>query len=149
MDNMDNMGGQHGQHGQSARDRDLKALRAPGVKPPRWRVGQHYGIHVYEDQRPVATFHTAADARRAVDAVNQLAQDDEPEQCAVERLERMLQANESATEFMRDSDLNRRRPQEMAASLAYVEADIAALREAIHALETCRRSSDAKGAHDR
>jgi hypothetical protein len=118
-------------------------------RPPRWRVGQHYGIHVYEDQRPVATFHTVADARRAVDAVNQLAQDDEPEQCAVERLERMLQANESATEFMRDSDLNRRRPQEMAASLAYVEADIAALREAIHALETCRRSSDAKGAHDR
>jgi hypothetical protein len=43
-------------------------------RPPRWRVGQHYGIHVYEDQRPVATFHTVADARRAVDAVNRLSQ---------------------------------------------------------------------------
>jgi len=35
-----------------------------------WRVGQHYNIHVYEEDRPVATFFDPADARRAVDAVN-------------------------------------------------------------------------------
>lgn len=35
-----------------------------------WRVGSHYGIHVYEGDRPVATFHDAADARRCVEAVN-------------------------------------------------------------------------------
>lgn len=35
-----------------------------------WRVGQHYMIHVYEGDRPVATFHTAADARAAVTAHN-------------------------------------------------------------------------------
>jgi hypothetical protein len=38
-----------------------------------WRVGSHYGIHVYEGDRPVATFHTAIDARRAVEAVNAAA----------------------------------------------------------------------------
>lgn len=31
-----------------------------------WRVGQHYQIHVYEGDRPVATFHTAIDAWQAV-----------------------------------------------------------------------------------
>lgn len=44
----------------------------------KWRVGQHYGIHVYEDNgdepsdldRPVATFHTALDAVDAVRAHN-------------------------------------------------------------------------------
>lgn len=46
----------------------------------RWRVGSHYGIHVYEitngepgtenDDRPVATFHTVQDARDAVAAFN-------------------------------------------------------------------------------
>ncbi|KAA2211669.1 hypothetical protein [Teichococcus oryzae] len=36
----------------------------------RWRVGRHYGIHVYEGQRPVATFHWEDDAARAVAAVN-------------------------------------------------------------------------------
>lgn len=35
-----------------------------------WRIGKHYGIHVYEGDRPVATFHDAADAERAVAAVN-------------------------------------------------------------------------------
>jgi hypothetical protein len=35
-----------------------------------WRTGRHYGIHIYEDDRPVATFHDPADAQRAVDAVN-------------------------------------------------------------------------------
>lgn len=34
-----------------------------------WRVGRTYGIHVYADDRPVATFHRAEDADRAVDAV--------------------------------------------------------------------------------
>lgn len=38
-------------------------------KPP-WRIGSHYGIHVYEGDAPIATFHTALDAKRAVDAVN-------------------------------------------------------------------------------
>jgi len=44
-----------------------------GCNPPRpapWRVGQHYGLHVYEGERPVATFHRPEDAARAVDAVN-------------------------------------------------------------------------------
>jgi hypothetical protein len=50
------------------------------VIPRKWRVGSHYGIHVYEitnsepgtenDDRPVATFHTAQDARNAVAAFN-------------------------------------------------------------------------------
>lgn len=35
-----------------------------------WRVGQHYGIHIYEGDRPVATFHRPEDAKRAVAAVN-------------------------------------------------------------------------------
>lgn len=34
-----------------------------------WRVGEHYGIHVYDGNRPVATFHTEEDARRCVAAV--------------------------------------------------------------------------------
>lgn len=34
-----------------------------------WRVGNHYGIHVYEGDRPVATFHREADARRCVEAL--------------------------------------------------------------------------------
>jgi DNA repair exonuclease SbcCD ATPase subunit len=41
-----------------------------------WRVGNHYGIHVYEDQRPVATFHAEEDARRCVQAVNAQRSDD-------------------------------------------------------------------------
>lgn len=35
-----------------------------------WRLGQHYAIHVYEGDRPVATFHQPADAVTAVEAVN-------------------------------------------------------------------------------
>lgn len=35
-----------------------------------WRVGRHYPIHVYDGDTPVATFLTAADAARAVAAVN-------------------------------------------------------------------------------
>lgn len=59
-----------------------------------WRVGQHYRIHVYETgegdghdgtDRPVATFHTAADARLAVEAVNRML--DEPPTPAVSLVE--------------------------------------------------------------
>ena len=55
-------------------------------EPEQWRVGEHYGIHVYEvgevwnhdevdvgekaDDRPVATFHRPADAALAVERVN-------------------------------------------------------------------------------
>lgn len=35
-----------------------------------WRVGRSYRLHVYEGDRPVATFHHAEDAARAVTAVN-------------------------------------------------------------------------------
>lgn len=35
-----------------------------------WRVGTHYAIHVYSGDVPIATFHTAADARAAVEAYN-------------------------------------------------------------------------------
>jgi hypothetical protein len=38
------------------------------VRP--WRVGQHYGIHVYADDRPVATFFRADEAERAVNLHN-------------------------------------------------------------------------------
>lgn len=31
-----------------------------------WRVGRHYPIHVYEGDRPIATFFTAVDAAQAV-----------------------------------------------------------------------------------
>lgn len=41
------------------------------ARPSEWRVGNHYGIHVYEDGRPIATFHRAEDAVRAVAAVNE------------------------------------------------------------------------------
>jgi hypothetical protein len=50
-----------------------------------WRVGAHYGIHVYEPiedsdiDRPVATFHTALDAAYAVRAVNLVNELSEPE----------------------------------------------------------------------
>jgi len=44
----------------------------PSLDQPRWRVGEHYGIHVYEGDRPVATFLTETDARMAVIAVNRL-----------------------------------------------------------------------------
>lgn len=36
-----------------------------------WRVGTHYSVHVYEGQRPIATFFTSADARLAVQAYNE------------------------------------------------------------------------------
>jgi hypothetical protein len=51
---------------------DVKIL-SPGEEEPapvRWRVGRHYGIHVYEGDEPVATFHDPARALRAVAAVN-------------------------------------------------------------------------------
>lgn len=41
------------------------------TKPPaRWRQGRHYPIHVYESDRPVATFLREEDARRACVAVD-------------------------------------------------------------------------------
>lgn len=36
-----------------------------------WRVGKHYGIHVYDGDRPVATFHLEEDAKRAVEAMDE------------------------------------------------------------------------------
>ena len=42
---------------------------APAVTD-RWRVGEHYGIHVYCGDQPVATFFTPGEARRAVEAHN-------------------------------------------------------------------------------
>lgn len=48
------------------------AALEPG-RVEQWRVGQHYGIHVYQGGRPVATFHHAVDAAEAVRAVNALA----------------------------------------------------------------------------
>ena len=35
-----------------------------------WRIGKHYGIHVYQGDRPVATFHDPSDAIAAVNAYN-------------------------------------------------------------------------------
>lgn len=35
-----------------------------------WRVDNYYQIHVYDGNRSVASFHIAADAKRAVQAVN-------------------------------------------------------------------------------
>lgn len=32
----------------------------------KWRLGTHYGIHVYAGDRPVATFHSRVDAGQAV-----------------------------------------------------------------------------------
>jgi len=42
---------------------------APAVTD-RWRVGEHYGIHVYCGDSPVATCFTPGEARRAVEAHN-------------------------------------------------------------------------------
>lgn len=38
-----------------------------------YRVGNHYGIHVYQGDRPVATFFDAAEAKRFVAAMNAAA----------------------------------------------------------------------------
>lgn len=35
-----------------------------------YRVGTHYGIHVYQGDRPVATFHDPDEAQAFVDAMN-------------------------------------------------------------------------------
>lgn len=40
-----------------------------------WRVGEHYKIHVYQGDRPVATFHNSSDAHLAVAAVARLTSD--------------------------------------------------------------------------
>lgn len=41
-----------------------------------WRVGGHYGIHVYQGDLPVATFFRPEDAARTVQAVNDLQRRD-------------------------------------------------------------------------
>jgi hypothetical protein len=59
--------------GEGYRNEGARQLLAkyPRSQPePAWRVGDHYGIHVYAGDVPVATFHTAADAAVAVAAVN-------------------------------------------------------------------------------
>jgi len=57
------------------RDADrIQRMHLRDVVPPGpWRIGQHYGVHVYEGERPVGTFHTPEDAARAVEAVNRAA----------------------------------------------------------------------------
>ena len=71
----------------------------------RWRVGQHYSIHVYEGDRPVATFHDPADAQRAVDAVNRVAlaeaYSDADTQTAVEMSQRAVLAEAKSVEAWR------------------------------------------------
>jgi hypothetical protein len=37
-----------------------------------WRLGNHYRIHVYDGDRPVATFHRGVDAAYCVRAVHAL-----------------------------------------------------------------------------
>jgi len=49
--------------------REWLPAAAPAVTD-RWRVGEHYGIHVYCGDSPVATFFTPGEARRAVEAHN-------------------------------------------------------------------------------
>jgi len=51
-------------------DLDTEFTPSAGQAPGPWRVGQHYGLHVYEGDRPVATFHRPEDAARTVAAVN-------------------------------------------------------------------------------
>lgn len=46
----------------------MTAVNRPDSGP--WRVGEHYGLHVYAGDTPVATFHRAEDAARAVAAIN-------------------------------------------------------------------------------
>lgn len=46
-----------------------------------WRIGNHYGIHVYEGDRPVATFHRAEDAMVAIIAHNLVADRLIPSDC--------------------------------------------------------------------
>lgn len=52
--------------GDDFHDRLIAALDAGG-----YRVGSHYGIHVYDGDRPVATFHDPDEAARFVAAINQ------------------------------------------------------------------------------
>ena len=54
-----------------------------------WRVGSHYAIHVYAGDRPVATFMSPDDARRAVNAVNCAAS---PGACAGPVMEAQVEA---------------------------------------------------------
>lgn len=65
----------------------------------RWRVGQHYGIHVYEDDRPVATFHTVEDAIAAVLAHNNTHE---------ESLDEIVESQTQATRLLAQLDSLRR-----------------------------------------
>lgn len=54
---------------------DCATNNGPAMEPGpcdcgQWRVGSKYGIHVYEGDRPVATFLRPDDAKLAVEAVN-------------------------------------------------------------------------------
>jgi hypothetical protein len=54
--------GPHGESDVEWTDKTTVPAAETGKAPAPWRVGSHYGIHVYEDQRPVATFHREEDA---------------------------------------------------------------------------------------
>jgi len=43
-----------------------------GLAVAEWRVGEHYKIHVYDDEVPIATFHNNIDAQRAVEDHNDI-----------------------------------------------------------------------------
>lgn len=71
-----------------------------------WRVGEHYGIHVYAGREPVATFHRTEDAARAVDAVNGYRPDDVWAEPAREAVARWLFAEQGSTPAAWDRLLN-------------------------------------------
>lgn len=56
-------------------DFSTQELAVTAPSRPIWRVGRHYGIHVYEGDRPVATFFREEDAREAVAEVNAARRD--------------------------------------------------------------------------
>jgi hypothetical protein len=121
-------------------------------------VGEHYAIHVYEAERPVATFHTVADARRAVDAVNRaVPQQPSSEPRSLEDIERWWGESEAditalvaEVRRLRAADADAR---EFADRFADATHDIAqlqnerdALREAIQGVEAIRDEMHGKPA---
>lgn len=89
-----------------------------------WRVGEHYGIHVYEGDRPVATFHQALDAEIAVDSVNRTYV-----QITEDVVDRCTQALRDANTLQAWREANPSAADTLVPAAAYARAVIASLIE--------------------
>ena len=100
---------------------DARQLHGQLREPP-WRVGRSYGIHVYSEDVPIATFHQPADAQLAVAAVNSRTS---PSPIVISALERQLAEKERQLTRCRAmaNELRRElRPSEAGLALARVRS---------------------------